>query len=47
MGSRNLITAFAKKHFTGLDFYLNIGFGKSSRSKKDKDKDKETSTEQS
>ncbi len=47
MGSRNLITAFVRHHFTGLDFYLNIGFGKSGKSKKDKDKSEETPTEES
>ncbi|MCB9032773.1 MAG: hypothetical protein H6553_02935 [Chitinophagales bacterium] len=45
VGSRNLITAFAKKEFTGIDMYLNIGFGKiegkkkKSSSKKDKSED--------
>jgi hypothetical protein len=38
IGSRNIITAFAKKHFTGVDLYLNIGFGKVNKNKGKKDK---------
>jgi hypothetical protein len=44
MGSSSIITSFAKKKFTGFDFYLNIGFGKSAKpktSKKDKPETKE------
>ncbi|MFN8260148.1 MAG: DUF5723 family protein [Chitinophagales bacterium] len=44
MGSSTIITSFAKKKFTGVDFYLNIGFGKSDKPKKVK-KDKTESTE--
>lgn len=40
IGSRNLITAFAKKEFTGIDMYLNIGFGKIEGKKKNKDSKK-------
>lgn len=28
LGSKNIITAFAKKKFTGVNFYMNVGFGK-------------------
>ena len=43
-GSSTIITSFAKKKFTGLDFYFNVGFGKSYKDKKSlkKGKDKPT-----
>ncbi len=28
LGSKNIITSFAKKRFTGINFYMNVGFGK-------------------
>jgi hypothetical protein len=45
LGSSTIITSFAKKKFTGVDFYMNIGFGKGDKVKKAK-KDK-GSTQQS
>lgn len=36
LGSSSIITSFAKKKFTGVDFYMNVGFGKSDKSKKQK-----------
>ncbi len=41
LGSSSIITSFAKKKFTGLDFYMNIAFGKSEKSKKAKKEDVE------
>lgn len=37
LGSSSIITSFAKKKFTGVDFYFNVGFGKG-----DKDKHRKT-----
>lgn len=39
LGSSTIITSFAKKKFTGVDFYLNVGFGKSEKGKKKKVKE--------
>lgn len=36
LGSSSIISSFAKKKFTGVDFYLNIAFGKSAKGKKKK-----------
>jgi hypothetical protein len=36
LGSSSIITSFAKKKFTGVDFYMNVGFGKSEKGKKAK-----------
>lgn len=33
-GSSTIITSFAKKKFSGIDFYFNVGFGKSYKDKK-------------
>lgn len=35
-GSSSIITSFAKKQFTGIDLYLNVGFGKVAKNKKTK-----------
>lgn len=35
IGSSSIITSFAKKKFTGIDFYVNIAIGKSSKNKKE------------
>lgn len=40
LGSSTIITSFAKKKFTGVDFYMNIGFGASEKIKKSKKKEK-------
>jgi hypothetical protein len=43
LGSSNILTAFIKKPLTGLDFYMNIGFGQVAKNKKTpKDKGSET-----
>jgi hypothetical protein len=34
LGSSTIITSFAKKKFTGVDFYLNIGFGQGEKMKR-------------
>ncbi len=39
LGSSSIITSFAKKKFTGVDFYLNIAFGKSTKGKLRKSKE--------
>ena len=45
LGSSSIITSFAKKKFTGVDFYMNVGFGKSEKGKKaKKDKTEKTTT---
>jgi hypothetical protein len=44
LGSSSIITSFAKKKFTGVDFYMNIAFGKSSKTKK-KGKDSTADTD--
>lgn len=36
LGSSSIITSFAKKKFSGVDFYMNIGFGKIDKSKNKK-----------
>lgn len=38
LGSSSIITSFAKKKFTGVDFYMNVGFGKSMSKKSKKEK---------
>lgn len=40
LGSSTIITSFAKKKFTGVDFYMNIGFGQSEKAKRKEEKDK-------
>jgi hypothetical protein len=35
IGSSSIITSFAKKKFTGIDFYVNIAIGKTSKTKKE------------
>lgn len=45
MGSSSIITSFAKKKFTGVDFYLNIGFGQGEKLRKKSKKDNATSQE--
>jgi len=46
LGSSNIITAFIKKPFTGMDVYLNIGFGKIDKGNKSKKaKDEKTKEE--
>lgn len=44
LGSSSIITSFAKKKFTGFDFYLNVGFGKSEKAKKKKKDTEKTTT---
>jgi hypothetical protein len=41
IGSSNVITAFIKKPVTGMDIYMNIGFGKIAKSTKVKKAKKE------
>lgn len=44
LGSSSIITSFAKKKFTGVDFYMNVGFGKSEKGKKAKKSKTEKTT---
>lgn len=44
LGSSSIITSFAKKKFTGVDFYMNVGFGKSEKGKKAKKNKTEKTT---
>lgn len=41
MGSSTILTSFAKKKFTGVDFYLNIGFGQGEKLRKKGKKSKD------
>ncbi len=44
IGSSSIITSFAKKKFTGVDFYMNIAIGKSTKSKKKGESDDATTS---
>ena len=45
LGSSSIITSFAKKKFTGVDFYMNVAFGKTYKSKKKKKSESEKSSD--